>query len=358
MDSVRKPATHLQDIVAYDPKYLPAKTYLNANENSRDVPGKVRSDIEERLRKVAFNRYPDPLANSLRDAIAASANVDRDSVLIGNGGDELLFNIALAWGGTSRTFLSMPPTFSAYEANARLTGTNIVRVPLDADYRIDEEKVLEQTKQKDIDYIIITSPNNPTGGIARQAFVKRLLSSTDALVVLDEAYGEFSGASSIPLLKTHKNLVVLRTFSKALCLAGVRLGYMFADRHVISELIKVRQPYSVDSVSQAIGMSVFENRALFEERIQDIMHARDILFKALSEIPGVTPYPSRANYILFKVKGAAQIWHTLYEQGILVRDFSGAEYLSDCLRTTVGTKEENEAFIGALKRSILKVSSV
>ena len=167
--------------------------------------------------------------------------------------------------------------------------------------------------------------------------------------MVDEAYGEFGGESMIPYLDRYPNLVVLKTFSKAYALAGVRLGYVLANPQVIREFIKVRQPYSVDAVSQAIGTTVYENRALLESGIEAIKHERTVLLEELTALPGAEAYPSQANFILVRIPQAHRIWEQLLERGILVRDFSSAPNLENCLRITVGTEEENRALIEALR---------
>ncbi len=344
----------LAHITPYDPKYLPANQYLSANENPRNVPEEIQLEIRKALKGFAFNRYPDPLANDLRDLIAEANGLSRENVLLGNGGDELLFNIALAWGGPGRKFLNFPPTFSVYAANAHITGTEVVDIARDAAYNIDEGEALKRVSQGDIDYVIVTSPNNPTGKLANETFIKDLLEATDALIMVDEAYFEFSRFSVRPYLETHKNLVILRTFSKAFSLAGVRLGYILAHQDVVQEFIKVRQPYSVDAVSQAIGSAVFKNRALFEKGIEDIIAQRALVLDALRALPGVEAFDSDSNYVLFRVEQAALVWEQLYEQGVLVRDFSRSPYLENCLRVSIGTEEENAVFLAKL-RAILGV---
>ena len=347
LNSVRQSAPQLQGLVPYDPKYLPARAYLSANENPRDVETEIRQKIISAIRKVPLNRYPDPLANDLRDMIAEANGLDRDQVLLGNGGDELLFNIALAWGGPGRKFLNLPPTFSVYAANARLTGTEVIDVPRLADYSIDEETVLER-----VDYVIVASPNNPTGKLANEEFLAKLLDATDALVLVDEAYFEFSRTTMRPYLAMHKNLLILRTFSKAFSLAGVRMGYILGNAEVIREFLKVRQPYSVDAVSQAIAREVFSERQKFEHGIMAIISERDRVLEELGKVPGITVYPSDSNYILFKLEGADKVWEALYERGILVRDFSHAPMLENCLRVSVGTEEENDEFLAALREIV------
>lgn len=352
MNTVRKSAPQLEQLVPYDPKYLPAKIMNSANENPQDVEEQIKREAMSAVRNVKLNRYPDPLANELRDLIAEANGLDRNQVLLGNGGDELLFNLALAYGGPGRKFLNMPPTFSVYQNNAQLTGTEVVNVPRLADYSIDEQAVLDRVSRGDIDFVIVTSPNNPTGQLAPEDFVLKLLDATDALVMVDEAYFEFSRTTLRPYLMQHKNLVLLRTFSKAFSLAGVRLGYLLGNECVIREFLKVRQPYSVDAVSQAIGKVVFQNRAKFEPGIIQIISERQRMLEELAAIPGVEPYPSDSNYILFKVAQAGQVWQQLFDQGILIRDFSKARYLEGSLRVSVGTPQENDQFLAALRQIV------
>lgn len=349
MDTVRSSQPRLANIVPYDPKYLPADEYLSANENPRNVPEALRQEISEEISTVALNRYPDPLGNELRDMIAQANGLTRDWVILGNGGDELLFNIALAWGGPGRTMLNVPPAFSVYEANAYLTGTDVVNVARTDTFDVDEDAVINRVSQGDIDYVILTSPNNPTGKVISEDFVERLLEATDALVMIDEAYSEFSRCTVLPLLKKHKNLVILRTFSKAYSLAGVRLGYIFAHPEVITEFIKVRQPYSVDAVSQAIACVVYRNRAVFEQEIDEIIAERDLLLERLRSLDRVEAFDSDANFVLVRLEGADEIWQKLYDKGVLVRDFSHAPMLENCLRVSIGTPEENRIFFDTLK---------
>lgn len=348
MNKVRSSQPALAGLVPYDPKYLPAQHMLSANENPNNVPEDVQIEIRKALKNFDFNRYPDPLANELRDLIAEANGLMRDNVLVGNGGDELLFNFALAWGGPGRTFLNVPPTFSVYEANARLVESNIVSIPRKANFEIDEDAVLERVAQGDIDYLVINSPNNPTGKLAPGAFVRKLLDATDALVMVDEAYFEFSCSTMRPLLEQHKNLVILRTFSKAFSLAGVRLGYLLANEDVVREFIKVRQPYSVDALSQAIGCVVYRNRAKFVPGINTIIEQRSLVLEQLRAMPGVEAFDSDSNYILIRLDEADAVWQALYERGILIRDFSQTPLLENCLRMTVGLPEENKAFLDAL----------
>ena len=348
MNTVRAAAPQLADIEPYDPKYIPADVMISANENPLDLPLEIRRMVEHEVRKVALNRYPDPLANELRQMIAEANGLDRDQVIVGNGGDELLFNLALAWGGPGRKFLNIPPTFSVYAYNARLTNTETVEVPRRSDFSIDEAAVLERIAQGDIDYAIVTSPNNPTGDLAREGFVRRLCEASDALIMVDEAYFEFSRNTMRPLLEQYDNLLILRTFSKAFSLAAVRVGYLLGSKGVIDEFTKVRQTYSVDAVSQAIARTVYANRSTFERQVEAIIEERTRVIEALQGMDGIEAFDSNANYVLFRVADAARVWQQLYDAGVLVRDFSTVPYLENCLRASIGTAEENTRFLEVL----------
>ena len=334
----------------YDPKYLPAKVMLSANENPASIPPAVMGNVVVELSQVPMNRYPDPLANALRDDIAAAYGLARENVLVGNGGDELLFDIAFAWGGPGRKTLDLPPTFSVYAANARLCGTEVVDIARGEDFSVDEAAVLDRVAQADIDYLAVCSPNNPTGNTVSRDFVEALLNATDALVLVDEAYGEFGGESVLPLLAEHKNLAILHTFSKAYSMAAVRVGYLLASPEVITELQKVRQPYSVDTLSQVVAREVFKFRDLFESRTQLLVSERDRMIAALQELDGVEVWPSSANFVLFRLdESVAQTaWQTFYDAGILVRDFTTGPLTSNCLRASVGLPDQNDAFLATL----------
>lgn len=361
MGKVRKSQNALDGIVPYDPKYLPARVLLSANENPNSVPALVEEEIVAGLKGFAFNRYPDPLANELRDLIAERENgafeaagkdvrFSRENVLVGNAGDELLFDFSLAWGGPGRTLLNVTPTFSVYAANSELTGTRVVEVPRRADYSIDEEAVISRVAQGDVDQVVITSPNNPTGDVVSEVFMRRLLDASDALVMLDEAYVEFAEGSLAHLIAEHENLLVLRTFSKAYSCAGVRLGYILAQPSVITEFIKVRQPYSVDAISQLVGRAVVCHSDAFVPGIQAIKEQRAFMLAELRALSGVTDvYDSCANFILVRIPDAGKVWEKLYGRGILVRDFSRSRGLEDCLRLTVGTAAENQELLSALR---------
>lgn len=352
MKTVRPSSPRIASIEPYDPKSLPCDVFISANESPYNVPEPIRASIVERIAKLDFNRYPDPLANTLRDKIAQMYELQRDNVILGNGGDELLFNLMLTWGGPGRKLMNFPPCFGIYQLNAEITGTEVVNIPrVGDDYHVDVDAAVERLGEGDIDVVILTSPNNPTGCCTAVEDVRRILEASDALVLIDEAYIEFAPEKTCcELLDEYGNALILHTFSKAFSAAGVRLGYYLGAKDVIQEFLKVRQAYSVDALSQVVGEEVITGRALFDEQIGRIVSARPALMEELAALPGVTVHPSDANFILVTVEHAKELWQRLYdEHSILVRNVGGDPLLANCLRITVGSDEENAKLVAALK---------
>jgi histidinol-phosphate aminotransferase len=366
MQRVRPSAPSLAGLVPYDPKYLPARIYLNANESPYGLPQSVVQALTDAVSSQLFHRYPDPLAKGLRTQIARLNGVDDGNVLLGNGGDELLFDIMLAYGGNARKLLTAPPSFSSYDLDAKLTKTTIIEVPrverveLSRTLAPCEDVILERVSRGDIDVVMLASPNNPTGDALSERFVLELLDASDAVVLIDQAYVEFAD-NRFDLtrhLRRHANLVLLRTFSKAYALAGVRLGYLLASETVISELCKVRQPYSVDTFSVLAGRAVLEASEEIAGQVVESLAERTRMIETLKTLPGVTVFDSQANFILLHVAGAHDIWQRLYdEKSILLRDFSNGPYMRDCLRVSIGLPQENDEFLETFTRLLEKENS-
>lgn len=349
MDRVRAPRPELEDLSAYDVKDVHADVVLASNENPENVPGELLEKLADRVRLLPLNRYPDPLCNHLRAQIAEANGLDACNVLVGNGGDELIADLLLAWGGHGRSVLDFPPTFSMYGIDARVTGTSVVSIPRLDDFSIDAEAVLSRLARNDIDIVVVANPNNPTGNVTPETLLIDILNATDALVVVDEAYFEFSRQTMRPHMERHPNLVLLRTFSKAFSLAGLRAGYLLGHEDVIRELTKVRQPYSVNAFTQAAAGLVYRERVVFQMGIREIVRNRDALIHGLGALDGVTVFPSEANYVLFRVPLASAVWRDLlHDHSILIRDFSREPGLTDCLRVTVGTEDEVRRFLAAM----------
>ncbi len=343
---------YLAGIEPYDPNFTPTHINLSANENTYPLPEGVRDQIDTALAATPLNRYPDPMSNDLRDELAAWRGVARENICIGNGGDELLYNFLLAFGGEGRVLLNCPPCFSEYAFFASLAQTEVLDVWRDPEtYLLDEEAVLAAAPRTNL--AIITSPNNPTGDVADLDFIERLCAACPGIVMVDEAYGEFArvGTSASMLLKRCPNLVILHTLSKAFGEAGIRCGYVMAAPDIIEVFAAIRQIYSVNVLTQAAALAAVRARAAFCPVIDTICLERDRMLAELPRIAGgcIRVWPSEGNFILARMEGASTIRERLRDEySILVRDFSYAPGLADCLRITVGTPNENNAVLAAL----------
>lgn len=341
---------HLRTLEPYDPNFTPTRVNLSANENTYDVPAPARALIDAALAATPTNRYPDPMSNDLRDELAAWHGVARENVIAGNGGDELLYNFLLAFGGPGRTLVNVPPTFSEYAFFASLTQTGVHDVWRDPETFLPQADELVAAAGE-ASLVILTSPNNPTGDVAPLELVARVCDACPGLVMVDEAYGEFAaaGTSAEALLAEHDNLLVLHTLSKAFALAGARCGYVIAAPDVIDALAAVRQIYSVNVLTQAAALAAVRVRAEFDPTVEKIASERSRVYESLARVEGVRVWPSEGNFILARMAGASRVRERLRdERSILVRDFSYAPGLADCLRITVGTPEENDAVIDSL----------
>lgn len=346
---------HLTGIEPYDPMFSPCRINLSANENTYPLPSAVRAAIDEALAATPLNRYPDPLANELRDALAARHGLERTQVCVGNGGDELLFNLLLAFGGRGRALLTCPPDFSEYAFFASLLETDVVRVPRDPEtFAPNIPEVLHAARSANL--VIVTSPNNPTGDVLPLEFVEDLCHACPGIVMVDEAYGEFAdeGTSAVPLLGRHANLVVLRTLSKAFGEAGIRCGYVLAAPDVIDVFSAVRQIYSVNVLTQAAALVAMRSRDAYAPVVEQIRSERERLHAGIEALIFATSaagrvWPGQGNFLLVRLPDAARLRERLRDEySILVRDFSSAPGLAGCLRITVGTPEENDAVLSAL----------
>lgn len=350
-DAYQRVRPALKGFEPYDPAFSPTEVNLSANENTHPLPEAARAAIERALVETPLNRYPDPLANALRDELAKAFGVRRENLMVGNGGDEILFNLLFSFGGKGRKLVVCPPCFEEYKNFAAMCEWEIQEVWRDAqDFSIPQDELADAAS--DAALVIVTSPNNPTGDLVDPHLVRRLLDETDALVLVDEAYVEFAGpeASLVDWVAREPRLMVLRTFSKAFALAGLRCGYLIAAPDVIGVLAAIRQIYSVDVLEQAVATAAVRCRDEFADTIADIVSERERLRKRISQMEGVTCWDSSANFLLVRMDGADVVRARLRdEHSVLVRDFSYAKGLSGCLRISVGTHEENDRLLSALE---------
>ncbi|GAB6157977.1 histidinol-phosphate transaminase [Desulfotomaculum varum] len=337
----------LDRLIPYDAQVYPDVVKLDANENPYPFPAEVSRQIGQLAAGDLLSRYPDGEAVELRRDIAAYTGVTPEQVMVGNGSDELILNILLTFGTGGRVLITNP-TFSMYKIHSLVAGARPIPVPRRSDFSVDLPALVCYARQRDSRVIFLCSPNNPTGNASTLEEIESLLQQVNCLVVVDQAYLEFGGADCVPLLNRYPNLIILRTFSKAFALAGLRVGYLLAHPDVLRQIKKVKQPFNLNAFSQAAARLVLQHTTLFQEQIEAILQERQKLWQGMQNIEGVTAYPSAANFILFRTNYESKTIHQgLLQQGILIRKLGGPE-LPGFLRVTVGRPAENKLFLQAL----------
>jgi histidinol-phosphate aminotransferase len=279
-----------------------------------------------------------------------------ERVFCANGSNEVLQTLLLAYGGPGRLALVFEPTYALHEHIARLTGTPVVVGDRTDDFAVDVAAARALIEAERPEIVFLCSPNNPTGTVDPRATVEAVIEAAPGLVVVDEAYGEFARWSALELVADDVPLVVTRTYSKVWSMAALRLGFCVAAPEVVAEIDKVVLPYHLDVATQLAGRLALSYSAEMEARVSLLVEERERLFAAFDEIDGITAYPSGANFLLFRVHGDGHaVWEALVRRGVLVRDFSRWGRVEDCLRVTVGTRAENDAFLAALRASLDEV---
>jgi histidinol-phosphate aminotransferase len=326
---------------------------LNTNESPFPPPAEWTAALADELGRIDFNRYPDRHAVELRQALADLHGVPPEQVFCANGSNEVLQCLCLAYGGPGRSVAVFEPTYALHSHIAHLTGTAVAEGERREDFTLDLGVVAELLRDADPVITFLCSPNNPTGMAENVLTVSAVLEAAGGLVVVDEAYGQFSDWSALPMVEEEVPLVVARTFSKTWSMAAARLGYLIGPTEVVAHLERVALPYHLDAFKQAAGRLAVRFVGRMEERVALIVSERHRLLKALGAMP-VTTWPSQANFVLFRpeTRPGAEVWSGLLARGVLVRDTSGWPGLAGCLRVTVGTPEENDAFVSALREEL------
>ncbi len=332
---------------AYPVDETPVRIKLDAMENPFPLPAAIRRDLAKAVSRTPLNRYPDPEANDLKAAIGRLWRIRPERMLLGNGSDELIQAIVLAFGGP---VLVPTPSFAMYEITARALSQDVVAVPLTGEFDLDADAVIKKARQTGAKVVFLANPNNPTGNRYSDDAVRKVLSSVKAVVVIDEAYYSFSGRTWMTQIGKHRNMILLRTLSK-IGLAGLRIGVLTASPEIVTELNKVRLPYNINALSQAAGMIALSNRSVIDQQIKILIDERRKLYQELLRTPGVTPFPSETNFLLIWIeKDAALIFRALKKRGILVKNLDRPGPLKGCLRVTVGTPAQNREFLKNLRQ--------
>ena len=329
---------------------------LNQNESPFDLPEGLKQELLDAYAQVEMNRYPSEQPDELRHALADYDGVDPDQIIVGNGSNEITYTFGLAFLDPGDPVVLPRPMFSLYEKVMRLQEANLTSVPPRDDFGFDADALATAAADTDAVLTILTTPNNPTGLAMTLDEIEQVVVASPGFVVVDEAYVEFNPeGTAVELLDRHPNVLILRTLSKGFGLAGARLGYLLARPTVVRELMKARLPFMVDRFAEQTALAVLERPALIEDRVQRIQASITDLTEALRDMDGVEVVPSQANFVIFTTSVPADVLQDrLANHGVLVRNMGGYPELEGYLRVSAGTEAENNAFIGALEKSLCR----
>jgi len=345
----------LAGLSKYEIPHPPAiRAKLDANESPWPLPPAVAADLSRHLAEVPLHRYPDGGAAGLRAVFARMLGRAPDSLVFGNGSDELIALLVTAFArpraGQARARIAYPwPSFVVYRIATLAQGCEPVEIPLRPDFEFDRDATDRALAEMRPNVLFLALPNNPTGTLWPRAELERLLARhPDMIIVADEAYLAYSGQEHLDLQGGHANLVVLQTLSK-IGMAALRVGILVAEPTLAREVDKIRPPYNLGALNQAAAAYLLErHRDVLAEQAARVVVERERLVAALARIPGLTVFPTRANLVLVRTEGATALWQRLAERGVLVRNFDRPGPLAGCLRITVGTPEENDLLLSAL----------
>ncbi|MBI2981399.1 MAG: histidinol-phosphate transaminase, partial [Deltaproteobacteria bacterium] len=327
----------VKKLKAYSIEQPAHRVKLNQNESPYDLPDELKNEVLEKIRGLNWNRYAPPFADSLRLAISKKEDCDPEGVLLQNGSNSLI-NIIVTATALRGKVMTVTPSFSLYAIEGRIFENRVIEVPLDPeDFSLPLRSFLQKLKKEKPPVLFLANPNSPTGNLFPEEDLLQIVRARrETVVVMDEAYYPFSKKTMRPHLKDHPNLVILRTFSKAFSAAGVRLGCLLASPSLTRELRKVMRPFAINLFQEAVGQAMLDHPGYVSDVVNQIVRERERLFNELKKISGVIPYPSQANYILFRVANASRTYTRLLDRGILVRPMT-AKGIENCLRVTIGT---------------------
>jgi histidinol-phosphate aminotransferase len=346
-----KPA--VRAISAYTLPPYRAETKINQNENPWDMPDEIKQEVYGRLRHRAWSRYPDFVPASLIERLSAHAGWRPEGTLAGNGSNELIQATLMVTVGKGTRVVIPEPTFTLYRQIVTVLGGEVLSVPLTESFQFDAAAIQDRIGGGRADVLILCSPNNPTGCRIADDELIRLAKEFSGIVVVDEAYHEFSGRTVVPLLAELPNLIVLRTFSKALAMAGLRVGYLLTSPALAREVHKATLPYNLNFFSATAAEVACERYELLIPRIEKIVSERERLVRALSSIEGIEPVPSTANFMIAKTRiPPRSLFDQMLAHDILIRDVSKYPMLGQYFRVSVGLPEENDRLVSALKEAL------
>ena len=326
----------MKEIEAYTAKKQ-GKIMLNANELYCNISQEILEEIQCEISKLSFNRYPDETNAMLIQAYAKVMELDENCILAGNGSDEMLGLMIGTFLGKGKTLYTLSPDFSMYDYYASMHEAELLKFPCEADGSFSIDAFIEQGREQQVDMILFSNPNNPTGHALCNHDLERIVEAFPTIpVIIDEAYGEFAKESMLTIFHRFPNLYVTRTLSKAYGLAGARLGFLISNQRNIKQLKGNVVPYNISSITQSVGTVVLRHASTYQPFIEEIKNARDELYERVKDLHQVTFYPSQANYLYGRSDKKALLIAFFEREGIIIRT-----YADDSFRITIGSKEEN-----------------
>lgn len=342
----------VQSLKAYHVENIDCEIKLHANENSFPLPPEILKQFEEVFKSTELNRYPDPDCGPLKRTIAERLNVAPENLAIGNGSDELIQILLQVFCDPGETVGLPDPTFAMYSIIAQGMGLKSQTHPLDDEWDFKAEPFLETMEANQVRIVFLSYPNNPTGNCFSAKEVLKVVENFSGIVVLDEAYHDFAGKSFLSELPNHNNLVILRSLSK-IGLAALRVGYAIADPLIINQIDKIRLPYNSNSLSQKLTERLLNHFSPVQKQLDNLIKERERMIRELSKFKSLKIFPSDANFVLFRVEqDSSSLFRELMKNGILTRDLGSHPRLKNCLRVTIGTPDENKAFLDKMSNII------
>lgn len=358
MDSLRHIKPRVRALSAYTLRHYEPRIKLNQNESPYDVPEELKRALQRQLADRPWNRYPPFVADSFIGSVAEAMDWPEEGILVANGSNELIQATLAVVVAPGVSVVIPEPTFTLYRLMTEIGGGTVQSVPLRSDLRFDVDSVVVSARGSDAAAVVLCTPNNPTGSALTREEIVRVHDETESLILLDQAYVEFGGFDARELLDGRPRLVILRTFSKAMALAGLRAGYLLGDPMLVREVNKAKLPYNINFFTEAVAAGVLRHRELLRPQVQVMRAERERIERELARLSGLRVFPSEANFVLFRVESERldhrEVFRRLLDDhGILVRDVSKYPMLDRCLRVNAGTSEETGEFLSAM-RSIME----
>ena len=340
---------HVRDLTTYHLEPIATRIKLNQNENPSDWPPDIKDEIARFCKERPWNRYPNFVPEGLKQRLAKYMGHTPDGICVGNGSNEMLLAIMISFINPQDGAILCQPTFTLYQLLVRGLGGTVQEVFLKDDMSFDIDGIIRAIERQPKALLILCSPNNPTGSTLDESQVRQILTIHRGMFVLDQAYVEFGGFSALPLLKDHPNLIITRTFSKAMAGAGLRLGYLLGNPQIVKEINKIKLPYNINFFVERTAEVLLSHSDFVRQHVSEIVEERERLYSFFKSLPLDDVYPSGANFLLIRCKRKTELFSYLVKNGILVRDVSSYPMLENCLRINPGTPEENRELQKVMK---------